>query len=282
MATAEAPTGAAPSGDPYAAAKANLRDTVKWLASALAAIGAAVLAGTSFADLSGLTTERLAIALVGGAAGLACVLSAIGVLLSLLTAESVFLSDLETNVRLREMLNRHAADFLPVEYPTLREFLEARDGAAGTLRNRNASDQAYGEAKQLFDVAEIVKLRLMQWAQFEDMRTRLKAKGGLLLGLSVGAVLGIGVLAVMAGTAKSLSSDRASKGPILQLSPGKSWSDVAQALTDACGDAGPLKAQLLGQPQSGWVELRLLAPPSCAGINLSLPTKVIAAPSAKP
>ena len=52
----------APAADPYATAKANLRDTIKWLATSLAAVGAAVIAGASISGLAGLEGHALHLA----------------------------------------------------------------------------------------------------------------------------------------------------------------------------------------------------------------------------
>ncbi|AGS25800.1 hypothetical protein [Rhizobium etli] len=81
--------------DSYATAKANLRDTIKWLATSLAAVGAAVIAGASINGLSELQGQALTSAIILGGAGLAAILMSIGILVHLLTANVFYFSDLE-------------------------------------------------------------------------------------------------------------------------------------------------------------------------------------------
>src|ERR1700722_4134151 len=58
--------------DPFAGAKASLRDTIKWLATTFAAVIGVVIAGTSLSGISKLTGINLELALSGGIVGLAC------------------------------------------------------------------------------------------------------------------------------------------------------------------------------------------------------------------
>jgi outer membrane protein OmpA-like peptidoglycan-associated protein len=51
----EASSSDAPAGDPYATAKTNLRDNVKWIATVFAAVAGVILAGTPFAGFGALT-----------------------------------------------------------------------------------------------------------------------------------------------------------------------------------------------------------------------------------
>jgi hypothetical protein len=84
----------AAAGDPFSNAKANIRDTVKWLATTLAALAAAVVAGASITGISALTGWRLVLAIGGGGGGLICIFVAIGIALRLLTSEAYYFSEL--------------------------------------------------------------------------------------------------------------------------------------------------------------------------------------------
>src|ERR1700676_5570916 len=84
--------------DPFATAKANLRDTIKWLTTTFAAIAAAILAGSPLTGLGALPLGwRLGFATIGAFFGLASLLLAIVRTLNLLRSEAFFLDSLRTN-----------------------------------------------------------------------------------------------------------------------------------------------------------------------------------------
>jgi hypothetical protein len=114
------------------------------------------------------------------------------------------------------------------------------------------------------------------------MRGNLKRKEFPLFFLAIGALVGVGTYAVLVGSAKSDSVGREGTGAILQLVPGNEWINVARAFTDACGDMAPLKAQLIAEPEPGWIVVRVLTPEACAGITLSIPSHLIVVPSVLP
>src|SRR5260370_40527129 len=120
-------TDVSPAPDQFAAARANLRDTVKWLIAALAALAAAILAGsplTSFGTLG--PGPRLYIAIAAGSIGMILVFAAIYIAFRLLVWRPFFLSDLAADRDLSKFIDEHATDLLPPEIPNLKEFLERR------------------------------------------------------------------------------------------------------------------------------------------------------------
>jgi hypothetical protein len=261
--------------DPFAGAKANLRDTVKWLATAFAGIGAAVLAGTSLTGIAGLEGTRLALALGCGAAGLICVFVATGILLSLLTSESFVLSQIDADPALKARLNQRADDILPPEFASLDAFLGLRREAIAVIRTTANDPQrhdAYKQASAFYASIEPAVARLVNLAHFEVLRSTIARRRWWVFILAIGALLGLGAFAVLVGTGKSPAA--AASDTILLFDPGNQWSGLAKALTANCGTA-PLKVQLVGAPQPGWITVRLLSPEPCAGALLTVPSSVM-------
>lgn len=263
--------------DPFASAKDNLRDTVKWLATTFAGLAAVVLAGTSLTGVSHLKGASLVLALVGGGLGLLCVILASGVMLRLLTSESFFVSDLNTQAyaNLRAFLNAHAPDILPPQLGSVEEVL--RDRALAMKQARDLADhpesKEFQSADRFLAALTVPLSRLTNLAHFEVLRGNLKAAEPKLFFLAIGALIGLGAFAVFTGTLKERKLEADSDATI-QLQPGTNWSRVGIAFASVCGDK-ELKAQLLRTPQPGWVKVRLLAPEECAGIVVSMPAKII-------
>jgi hypothetical protein len=190
--------------DPFATAKANLRDTVKWLTATFAAMAAAVLAGASLSGISGATGCDLALALAGGGVGLICLFLATGLTLRLLTAETFYLGDIARYPEIRAHLDRHAADILPPEFAGVDAMLALRQQAIEDIR-RNADQpqsQDYQRAAKFFASLEPSVARLVDLAHFELLRHNLQRSAGPLFALAVGALVGLGLFAVFAGAAK--------------------------------------------------------------------------------
>jgi hypothetical protein len=265
--------------DPFASAKANLRDTVKWLATTFAALAAVVLAGTSLTGLSHLTGLKLAVALIGGGGGLACVILAAGVMLRLLTSESFYVTSLETPqfANLKDTLNRHSEDILPPELVSVDQLLQLRRQARQTARSLAGTPTSpqYLDARRFLTEIEPPMVRLTNLAHFEVLRNRMQAAEPTLFRLAIGALVGLGVFAVFAGS-KDDKSTADAQGPTVVLYPGKNWSDIAGALAQACGSNATPKAQLLAGSDPQWARIRLLAPEACAGVIVPLPTPAVA------
>jgi hypothetical protein len=123
--------GDGPAADPHASARANLRDTVKWLATSLAAVGAAVIAGASINGLASLSgTELFAGALLGGF-GLVAILSAISILLGLLTSDVFYFTQLmnddNASKAIANEIDERARDLLPPQVRSISELIAYRD-----------------------------------------------------------------------------------------------------------------------------------------------------------
>lgn len=141
MATSDEPAAAA--GDPYATNKANLRDTIKWLAGIFGALAAVVIAGTPLSGLGALSWPSAKFILAGGALlfGFVCICLALIFTLRLLRADLLYFSDLAPDAaaagskvpreirRLRTDIDKHKADLLPPGYHSMRKFLEDVDAA---------------------------------------------------------------------------------------------------------------------------------------------------------
>jgi|SRR6202522_2566861 hypothetical protein len=279
--------------DSFASAKANLRDTVKWLATTFAGVAAVMLAGTSLTGLSLLKGFPFAAALFGGALGLLCFIAASGLMLRLLTSKTFFFSDISTPEYsdLKAVLNAHAVDILPAEIRSVDDMLKLRLEATEQARQYASAPQSASYQSASGFLASIVDplSRLTSLAHFEILRADLNAAVPKLFVLAMGAVVGLGVFAVYSGNSKvekqakpavsdnvtSCKLDSCEEGPIVELATGTGWSNVGSQFAAICGDKAPIKVQLLGTSQSGWVKVRLLSPDSCAGVVLPLPTATV-------
>jgi outer membrane protein OmpA-like peptidoglycan-associated protein len=126
--------------DPFSDAKANLRDTVKWLATTFAALAAVVVGSAPLAGLGALeiTSLKFGSAILALLAGFLCICRALYVTLRILRPEPVYRSELlveiadakrveeEDELRfLRSSIDAHARDLLPRNYPTLGDLAKA-------------------------------------------------------------------------------------------------------------------------------------------------------------
>jgi hypothetical protein len=191
----------APLADPFASAKTNLRDTVKWLATTFAAVSGVILTGTSFSGLSRLSGWHLPVAALGAALAFFCLVIATGVMLRLLTSESFYLSDLrrKDHATLLHLLDSHAVDILPAGIKDIETLLSKRDDAVRDFRANNAN--AAAATTYLTDLRGPMSM-LTNLAQFEQMRARLEAAQRRLFVLALLALIGLFAFAVSSGGAK--------------------------------------------------------------------------------
>ncbi len=160
-ADANPPAASAAASDQYATARANLRDTIKWLAATFSALAAVVVAGT---PISGLGKLPLWTGQWFGACGalliaFTCICMALAITVSLLRGDLLYMSDLKAVVldkkpppetaaeleRLVKNLDAHALDVLPFNYPTA-ELL-----VADASKRQGALKAAYDEWKKIPD-----------------------------------------------------------------------------------------------------------------------------------
>lgn len=128
--------------DPYATPKANLRDTIKWLAAIFAALAAVVIAG---GPISNLGAESLSAGrkLVGVASLLACfvfICIALWRMIQLLRADLIYITDIDPRQaigtrddsdeieEIRKDIRLRKLHFFP-DYGSLSEFFEQADAA---------------------------------------------------------------------------------------------------------------------------------------------------------
>ncbi|WP_157447903.1 hypothetical protein, partial [Paraburkholderia ginsengiterrae] len=138
MAASDEPasTAAAAAGDPYATNKANLRDTIKWLAGIFGALAAVVIAGTPLSGLGALPWPSTKFLWAAGILlfSFVCICLALIFTLRLLRADLLYFSDLAPDAtaprtkvtceirRLRKDIDKHRADLLPPGYTSIDQF----------------------------------------------------------------------------------------------------------------------------------------------------------------
>jgi flagellar motor protein MotB len=136
--------------DPFAEAKANIRDTVKWLATTFAALAAVVVGSAPLSGLGALERPSLqfSIAVATLLIGFVCICCALYVTLRILRPEPVYRSDLlaGSNAKasmqdardldaVRKTIDAHARDLLPGNYSTLAQLAAASTRIDLQLRN---------------------------------------------------------------------------------------------------------------------------------------------------
>lgn len=272
---------ASPPSDPFASAKANLRDTVKWLATTFAALAAIVLAGASLTGVSQLDGNQRVAALTGGGIGLLCVIGASGIMLRLLTANTFFVSDLgvERYSRLKSFLNHHAIDFLPAQLLTVDDLLRERRRATEDVQRNDPTSQKYQDAAAFLEQLNPSLSRLTNLAQLEVLRRDLNSAVPWLLLLALGALGGLGVFATYSTPPKQNKPAAAvaaappppAHGLPMNFDAGTNWSNIAKVLATKCKDKPPLKADILSSDRPNWYNIRLTAPKDCVGIVIPLP-----------
>ncbi len=261
--------------DPFASAKDNLRETVKWLATIFAGLAAVVVAGASLTGLSDASGVRLMWALGGGGIALICIFVAIGVSLNILAAEPFFLGQLKTDKNLNDALQQHAVDVLPPEFSTVDSFLTERESAirVALAKGNSPEDPEYVRARDFLLKSAAPFSRLTSLAHLQSLRSRFAAAKPMLFALAIFALAGLGVFAVFAG-----DSDAATEGAgelAVELDVGTDWSNVAAAFAAACGEAATHSARLVRQADRNWVSVRLTSPDKCDGVVVSLPAAVV-------
>ena len=200
-------TGSSNIPDPTAGAKANLRDTAKWLATTLAALAAVILAGTSFTGLAHLHGVDLRLALAGGAVAIIAVLLVIALLLRLLISETFFFGNLADPMyaSVREELDRHAIELLPPSIPNIGRLLEVRRQAIEAVRTSIGTPSYAQNVRYLQQLREVLA-DVTYFAQFEAMRQRLLRDRIWLFSLTLIGLAGLATLVVAVGRGNQASA----------------------------------------------------------------------------
>jgi hypothetical protein len=196
--------------DPFAAQKANIRDTAKYMAAAYVACGTVIFAGSSLSGIGNLPPERLLIVL--GAAGLAlvCVIVGIKQVLDLLITDFVFASELPRGAE--SFIDTHRVALLPGECRTYGELWNARMNASKALAQaradyaalpppgdpgRQAAEQQAksrcADAQQTLAAYDTWLTNTMGAVQLHLLREQLLAARGTLAALTLVAMIGAGI-----------------------------------------------------------------------------------------
>ena len=157
--------------DPHAQARANIRETMKWMATGFGAVAAAIVGGTPLTGIGALAPDgRLWLAVGSGLFGLVMLGVGILVALSVLVTPPLFLKDIPKDAGLLKLINDRVSEFLPPNFADLASFIERRDRALENVRAKN--DQA-AKSLTFLENAGLWIDRLMSYAYFELLRRRL-------------------------------------------------------------------------------------------------------------
>lgn len=259
--------------DPYATAKANLRDTIKWLATSLAAVGAAVIAGASINGLAALQGGSLLFAALLGGAGLGAILVAIAIMMRLLTSKVFYFSDLQRpDDPVALEINSRANDILSPQIPTIADLVAFRQSAVDDLGESQPGDPLYDLAFRKWTAANDLIARVTNLAQFLAFRNEFNRQQGTLFALTIVIILALGSYALLAGTQSDLSSNLA---PKIAFNPGLGWSDAAALLAKECGGDSLDGTMIQKKSFDGWVSVRLAQPGRCGGLELTVPASLV-------
>jgi hypothetical protein len=215
--------------DSYANQKANIRDTVKYLATAYAACGTVIFAGASLSGLGGLPSGQLVVAIGAGAAALVCVLAGLKWVSDMLISDFCFPSTLDSSAR--SFLDTHHQDLLPSGVSRYEELLAKYGEAVNAVTQRqnawrdlpplpSPNDPNYGTAqaneKRIKDEYDQAIAASVTWrgllsqavsaAHLYLLQERLKRLRERLLALSLIGVVAFGI-AVYAVTKKPGAND---------------------------------------------------------------------------
>lgn len=204
-------------GDAFATHKANLRDTVKWLAGVFAALAGAVIAG---APLSGINdvpwrSVQFLAALTSLLVGFACLCTALVLTLRLLRSDVLFPADLNPDVSLngrddateiqvlREIVDRHRLDLFLPEFPSMRASLERvreLQALAGASRD---DKETFKEFDQAIEILVANQRSVLAYAVYQRFYNRLRASTRPLFALGTCALLALLVFGMITKPSKS-------------------------------------------------------------------------------
>jgi hypothetical protein len=260
--------------DPYAAGRANLRETAKWLAAVLSGLGAVVAAGISASGFAALSGEPLTRAVVAAGLAMACILVGIALLVRILGVEAYFLGTLRQTQWLVKRIDEAGTDLLPPGIASFQQLVTNRDAAYATLASLAhlpASDPKRKAAEESYASYRAETQRILGFASFLRLRWIFN---GTLLALLLLFVVAAGSLSWLGyQLAKAKPDEAAAK--VATLSPGEGWGAVGAALAKACG-AGPLAGVAAGEPPfAGWWTVTLSGPGPCAGAKVTVPEGLV-------
>jgi outer membrane protein OmpA-like peptidoglycan-associated protein len=201
------------STDSYATAKANLRDTVKWVATTIAALGALVLAGAPFSGFGSLVPGSPRFLIATGGLGLAGVLllRVWWVLIFLLRSDAVYESQLGEDfvrpsdpveaseiITLRDHLKARRSDLIPKplkDFDELRQYVKDLWKRASETRDKADTDR-YEDYRRNLD-------QYLYYAAFERLHQRVTRALGPIVAMSGIAMVCLLAFAWASSKAKS-------------------------------------------------------------------------------
>lgn len=192
--------------DPFASARTNIRETVKWLVAAFAAMAAAIVGTSPLTGLGSLPPgERLYVAVGAGVIGLLIAAWVIARALRLLVTPPFFLGDIAADEALRQFIEAHAYDLMPPQYPTIAQIVAARTAALDVLRGTVAGNR--DDARAALRALSPWTDRLMSLGYLEQLRRRLDGSLLSMATAAFAAVLAFGIFAWAANPPKPDASD---------------------------------------------------------------------------
>jgi outer membrane protein OmpA-like peptidoglycan-associated protein len=207
------------STDQFATSKANLRDTIKWLATTIAALAALVVAGTPFSAFG--TLELLSGRFVIAAAGLlvaaSCLLLVWLRLLDMLRSDAVFPTQLRSTYippseradreeidDLRKHLADHGGDLLPTGVGT---FDDLESVVAGEWATANAAPGNAALMERYKGYSGNVEMYL-NYSTFARLHRRVERNVRFVVGLTALAIVALFSFAYAANPPKTVPADR--------------------------------------------------------------------------
>jgi hypothetical protein len=208
--------------DPFGAAKANLRDTIKWLAAAFAGAGGIAIGSSPLTSLGALSPNepRLWAAVAALAVALVCFAQGVAIVLDLLIGDVFFLEEARDDNALMALVDERRRDLLPPTYLSLTAILDARRTAADEIWNLRATPTApaYVAAKARYDALAPILARLTSLLHLERFRGRVAAARKPLFGFACAGAL---ALAAFAWTANPPKPAAAAAAPPAAAPQGK-------------------------------------------------------------
>lgn len=245
-------------GDRYAKARADLRITAKWFATALAGLGVVLSGGLSFGILPDLGEKYLNLGILIG------IIVIIAILVAVLTVQEILFPRAFSRDRLKlasvqAMLNPFLDELLPDDIVSLEDLWTKYENAT--------SDQDILRLRSILS-------KVTSFAAYLALQNQVRQANRIILVLFVVVCSGVASVAYLQGVAKR---ENEQSYVSLQFTPGVDWQDLAAALSKVCPVAGLIAAEgLADKPFKGWWTIKLQQPERCAGAQFSVPAAVIA------
>lgn len=244
-------------GDRYAKARADLRDTAKWFAAALAGLGAVLAGGLSFGILPDLGEKHLGLGIVFGAVVVVAILAAVMTVQELLFPKA-FSRDRLKQASVQAMLNPYLDELLPSDIGSLEDLWAKYENAD--------SEQETARFRAILS-------KVTSFAAYLTLQNQVRKANRIILVLFVVVCVCVASLAYLQGLAKRESGQSYVS---VRFAPGKDWQDLAAALSRACPASDPISAEgLADKPFEGWWTVRVKQPEACAGAQFSVPAAIV-------